>query len=186
MENDKYILNYDLETKLKELPKILQIILKTEGTVTVILSSWLGEKVIVKKLSERNNIIYKASDLNEYNFDTDSLIDERTILIKGHNNRHYTMAVSAVYSQYLPEYLKQKLHNTNIGIGELLRIEKIPTFREIEKVEFLPISDVKIFSTYFSEEKYAILYRRYSIYIGMKLTQKIMTINSYWPASIKL
>jgi chorismate-pyruvate lyase len=186
MENDKYLLNQNLEAKLIELPKILQIILQTEGTITIILSTWLGEKVIVEKLIERNSKIYKVSDPNEYNFDKDSLLDERTILVKGSNNRPYTMAVSAVYHEHLPGYLQQKMHNTNIGVGELLRIEKIPAFREIEKVEFLPVSDVKIFSTYFPDEKYAILHRRYSIYIGMKLTQKIMTINSYWPASIKL
>ncbi len=187
MENEKYILNQNFENKIKKLPKILQIILNTDGTVTDILSKWLGENVTVEKLLEKKGLMYKESDKNEHNFDTDTLLDERTILINDNkNNRPLVMAVSAVYLEHLPEYIKQKLHNTNTGVGKLLRIEKIPCHREIEKIEFLPISYVRNFSKYFPNEKSAILYKNQSIYIGMDLTKKILTINSYWPASIKL
>jgi chorismate-pyruvate lyase len=186
MDKDKHRLNENLENKLKQLPKILQIILNTEGTVTDILSTWIGKKVNVKKLVEKKGIIYKNTDLNPYSFDTDTLLDERIILINDYNNYSLLMAVSAVYLEYLPDYLKEKLRNTNIGIGKLLLVEKMSAFREIEKVELLPISDVENFSTCFPEEKIACIHRSYNIYLGMKLTKKIYTVNEYWPASIKL
>ncbi len=187
MDKNKNLLNQDLENKLKKLPKILQIILNTEGTVTEILSKWIGENVNIEKLEEKNGIVYKKSDVNEHKFDTDTPLDERTILVKDTKSGHpLIMAVSAVYLEHLPRYLKDKLHNTNIGVGKLLRVEKIPTHREIEKIEFLPLSYIENFLIHFPEEKDAVIHRNYNIYMGMKLTKKILRINEYWPASIKL
>jgi chorismate-pyruvate lyase len=186
-EKDKKALNQDIENKIKQLPKILQIILNTEGTVTEILSQWIGENVKVEKLKEKNETTYKISDSNVYYFDADKLLDERTVLVRNNkNNLPLVMAVSAVYLEYLPDALKHKLHGTDTGVGKLLRVEKIPTHREIEKIEFLPISDVPNFSAYFPEEKNAVLHRIYNIYMGMERTKKILTINEYWPASIQL
>ena len=61
MKDEKYILNQDFENKIKKLPKILQIILNTDGTVTDILSKWSGQAR--EKISGK---IQKIKDINEW------------------------------------------------------------------------------------------------------------------------
>lgn len=187
LQNDSGSTHRDISTVLKQLPKILQIILATEGTVTEILSKWIGDDVRVEKISERSEITYDRTARNEHKFDTGTLLDERTVLVRsGRDNRPLVMAVSAVYLEYLPDYLKHKLHDSDTGIGKLLRAEKIPTHREIEDLEFLPVPAVARFHAHFPDEKSGIIHRSYDIYTGMQLTRKILRINEYWPASIKL
>ncbi len=185
MRENKEFPDPNTENRIKQLPKILQVILSTEGTVTDILSTWIGGDVTIEKLMEKDEISYVNGDADENDFEVHSLLDERTILVRDNDNRPLVKAVSAVYLENLPPYLKQKLRETDIGIGRLLRTEKIPTHREIKKIEFLPISKTENFSKYFPDEKSSVIHRSYDIFIGVKLSNKILTVNEYWPASIK-
>jgi len=102
------------------LPPFLRVLLAVDGTVTEVLEAWFGEPVAVEKLRMAVEA-GRAAD--------------RAVVLKGaRTGRRFAHAVSALDLDALPAAMRQGLSKGTRGIGQLMRDERLETYRELGPV----------------------------------------------------
>lgn len=101
---------------LSEYPRNLQLLMKTDGTVTELIELLVNERLTVVKIEEsiNNNILY------------------RRILLQGEESHiPWVYAESMIYLAHLPQLFVNDLLNHAIPIGRLWQKYRLETFKKM-------------------------------------------------------
>ncbi|AGY59792.1 chorismate--pyruvate lyase family protein [Gloeobacter kilaueensis] len=101
------------------LAPVLRLLLVTDGTVTELLEAYFLEAIVVRKLAVGRE-------------DEDAFARE-VLLVGARSGQCYVHARSLIWPQRLDERLRRGLFETDRGIGQLLRENRIESYRELER-----------------------------------------------------
>jgi len=122
--------NLESYLDFSSLSSIQKILLKTDGTVTLLLELWLSESIRLTKLSER--VISLEQNNPSLGVPSGERVLERKILLQGETSKkNLVYAESLIVLNRLEKNFATKLLNTEETIGKLWINSKLETFREI-------------------------------------------------------
>lgn len=118
---------------MSSLPAFLRLLLVSDGTVTKSMEAFFWEPVSVEKqLLKRISAELAIPSLGVAPGD-DLLISE--VKIKGQNSQNiYENATSVVRLNSVPQSFRDQLINQGVGLGILIRRQRLETYREILEI----------------------------------------------------
>lgn len=154
-------------------PPFLRVLLVTDGTVTRTLEAYFDERIDVQVISHRE----MASDQSYAGIRVvrGERIIRRKVVLRGRCSRiAYAIAESVIAVERLSGDLQRRLACEPLGIGELIRVSRLETYREVLSVDRARAGewagDLAV------EESAGVAMRRYVIYIDTKPTMEISEI----------
>lgn len=162
--------------QLSELSIFQQILLITDGTLTHILETYVGEKIQVKKLSEE--IRLRAHDVWLL-LKQEKTVVERKILLQGSvSHRNWLYAESLIVLDRIDQSFQERLVTSREPIGKLWLEYKVETFKEIIATYREPAGQL---ANYFAiDPDDSLLCRMYRV---LSNRQPTMLITEKFPAS---
>ncbi|MEM7365171.1 MAG: chorismate pyruvate-lyase family protein [Pseudomonadota bacterium] len=125
---------------LATLPPFQRILLMTDGTVTEMLSVYLGEPIKVQKLHQTVGVAECHIPLLDLN--TGSRLMRRQILLCGEQSgQAHLFAESLIVPDRLPRRMSDELLASEQPIGTLIVEHRLETFREICRTEKVTAGD---------------------------------------------
>ena len=113
-----------------QLPPFLRVLLTTDGTVTHLLEAYFQESVAARP--HRQTIEPLAHAEPELGVERGGEVLTRGVTLCGKDSATvYARADSLVLLEALPSALAEGLRRGRLGIGELLRDERLESYREI-------------------------------------------------------
>lgn len=117
-------------TLLPSLSPFQRVLLATDGTVTDILSAYLGEDVTLVKRRHGSIVAPRAIRALEVTAGT-PLIEREVLLTGARSGRTLVYAASIVVPERLTGTLRDQLRVTSKPVGQLMLEERAETYREI-------------------------------------------------------
>lgn len=116
--------------EMEKAPPFLRALLVTDGTVTKFLEAYLWEPIEVRKLFQQE--VSLEADVDWLELRKGSQVLKRQVLLEGTVSRKvYTFAESLIRLDRLSRVLRQEIIKGRLGIGELLRDQRLETYREM-------------------------------------------------------
>lgn len=145
---------------MTEISANLNLLLKTDGTVTDLLMLIINEKVELEKITEKIS-------------DDQSILYREIYLLGIQSKKRWVYAQSQIHLKHLPADFCKDLTQRNIPIGSLWNNYKLETFKEVSDV--FQENNHKLF-----DENNKVQCRTYKVYNNQKL---IMEITEKFPIS---
>jgi chorismate-pyruvate lyase len=119
--------------------KLMQAMLTTDGSFTLLLEALAGEPVNVEILRQT---VQAPNALQAVKLQTtvDMPVLDRTVLLKANSGRVLTYATSAIVLERLPQTMQAVLLEGVTPVGKLLRTARWPQFRELDGWQLHPVS----------------------------------------------
>lgn len=116
--------------EMEKAPPFLRALLVTDGTVTKFLEAFLWEPIKVRKLFQQE--VSPEADVDWLELRKGSQVIKRQVLLEGTVSRKvYTFAESLIRLDRLSKPLREEIMEGKMGIGELLRDQRLETYREM-------------------------------------------------------
>ncbi|MBK1643099.1 4-hydroxybenzoate synthetase [Thiocapsa imhoffii] len=115
---------------LQALPPFLRALLVTDGTVTKILEAYFWEPVTVETIAQRFEAAAAAVPAIDLEPGDRCLIRDARLLGVD-SGRSFAAACSQIRTELIPEDLRQRLIDREIGIGVLIRDSGLESYREV-------------------------------------------------------
>lgn len=165
-----------LLTKLKNFQKILLI---TDGTVTHLLEQYLGESIIVNKLSEksiRDKNQLPALQKNTVEEDDLPVIHRRILLQGQSSHRNWLYAESTIITNHLPADFRHDLLCSKQPIGKLWVKYQLETYKTLIAAGYETMAETPDYFNLPMDTQ--LVARTYTVYSGGKI---IMIITEKFP-----
>jgi chorismate-pyruvate lyase len=123
-------LDFENSPDFTRLSPILRVLLVTDGTVTRTLASYFGEAIAVEVLEHAE----RTSELAYPEIDIavgDHILHRYVRLLGKASRRVYAVAESVAVLEHVSEQMRRQLIQEHKGIGELLRENRLETYREL-------------------------------------------------------
>lgn len=164
---------------VETLPSFLRTLLVTDGTVTKILEAWFWEPVGVKLIQQSMVLLRKTIEGLEVEVG-EEVLQREVCLIGKSSGQRYACAYSVLALSQLPASLREAMLVGGLGIGELLSLEGVETYREIIALDYFPrcAPDERLL-TLFDDD---VVSRSYRIRVGGTpaiLVREYFPINTY-------
>lgn len=118
------------QPSLAELPPFLRVLLTTDGTVTKSLEAYFWEPVEVHTEAQRYEALGEAHPA--LGLAATASVLKRQVHLRGrHTGQIYVWANSLLRAELLPEPVRTRLLQGQVGIGELLRDCGLETYRQV-------------------------------------------------------
>ena len=151
----------------EDLSDFQKILLKTDGTVTDLISIYANEKIRVIKISQKMS---SSEESHDSIFPPNTQLLTRNVLLCG-NNKNYIYAESVfVFERFSPS-IQSKLLDTDQPIGLMWKEEKLETYRDVIAQEVEVCADVAVYFDVPSTTP--IISRTYLIYYKKMILGKI-------------
>lgn len=160
---------------LKLLPPLVRVLLATDGTVTRSLSAYYLEPVKVEVLHQDSELIEQDDAILACA--AGEKIWHRQVRLVGQDSAAiYAYADTRLNDAALPEQLRSALQRQAIGVGELLQVKSLETYRDITQNGLLSVLPEPFRDDYGNDSEVA--WRHYSISHRL---QRLMHIQEYFP-----
>ena len=164
---------------VEALPSFLRALLVTDGTVTKILEAWFWEPVGVKLIQQSTVSLSKPIEGLEVEVG-EKVLQREVCLIGKSSGQRYACAYSVLALSQLPASLRDAMLAGGLGIGELLSVEGVETYREIIALDYFPQSapDERLLTSFDDD----LVSRSYRIRVGGSptiLVREYFPINTY-------
>lgn len=156
-----------------------QICLKTDGTLTEILETFLGEKIRLEKISEET--LSLSQEMTVLGLEKGTEVIDRKVLLQGvKSKRNWVYAESTIVPDRLDPEFRNGLMHSNTTIGRLWIQHKLETFKEIVAVSR---HNAGALADYFGISKEdQLLSRTYLVYSNrvpiMSITEKLPEVKA--------
>lgn len=123
-------LDFEHSADFTGLSPIVRVLLVTDGTVTRTLESYFGEAIAVDVLEHAE----RASELSYPQIDIavgDHILHRYVRLLGRVTRKVYAVAESVAVLEHISEQMRRQLIQEHKGIGELLRENRLETYREL-------------------------------------------------------
>ncbi len=153
-----------------ELGDFQKILLRTNGSITRLLETYLSEPIRLVKLSEY--LGQMKARLPNIKSDTEGKVLAREVLLQGKNScRNFIYANSRIFVDNLEQQFSDKLLNSKTPIGKLWSEQKVETYKEIIDSGKEPANELSDYFSINPEEN--LFFRTYCVFSQKKLTMMI-------------
>lgn len=144
------------------LDSIHKVLLSTDGTLTILLTAFLGEEI---SLTHQTQEIFFKSHCPQLDTSPDErILKRRVILSTSETNRQLVYCDSEIAIDRIDPEIRDRLLRDKESIGRIIRSAQMETFRQMISWGVRDVSDNPEILKYFDES--SMLYRTYSITMG--------------------
>ena len=171
-------LDFEDSPDFTRLSPILRVLLVTDGTVTRTLASYFGEAIAVDVLehAERTSELpYPQIDIAK----GDHILHRFVRLLGKTTGKVYAVAESVAVLEHVSEQMRRQLIEEHKGIGELLRENRLETYRELLSADLTTAEDWAEHLQLAARDE--VVTRDYRIYQGGRA---VLLIREVFPAAL--